>query len=553
VKPFERRMLATLLSVVLALSVGGAVMLNAVGALSEASLDVQRTQSTLRHLSSMLAALTLAQGSQRDFLLNGEMASLEDCQDALFTVEADLRSLRTLAAQDGLAGRLAPLEPLLVRQIEFYKRTFEARRRHGSAAASALLRREGTGATLERIQQKAQAILAEEQGALERRFALLEARLGYVKLWVAVCGLAAAALLAEGYRRVRLEMRQRIKVTARLERSLQELNHLADLVEALQASQTVEEVCQTAGAQIQQLFEGLSGGLALYDASHEKLDLRYAFGDLGSLAASFSPPDCWALRRGQAHLDDGAQGMACAHLHADPSWASFCVPLSAQGVPVGLLSLLGPGPDSLDERRRKLALVAAEQLSLALANLGLRDRLKEQSILDPLTGLFNRRYMQESFERERERHHERRRVFGLLMADIDHFKRFNDQHGHDAGDHVLRQIAGALQRSLRPGDILCRYGGEELVVLLPEADLAQSLRCAEHCRKAVEGLDLSYQGKALGTVTLSLGVAAYPADGDDVEALIKKADERLYQAKQSGRNRVVSAEPDGKRKTKDKP
>ncbi len=548
-RSFERQMLVTLVAVILALGLGGVVMLGAVRDLAEASQDVQRTQSTLRRLSSALSALSLAQSSQRDFLLTGEVARLEDCQDALFTVESDLAVLRGLAKTGDLKARLQPLEPLLIRQIEFYKRSFEARRKQGPAAAAALLRREGTGATLERIQQKAEAILAEEQKSLERRFALLEARLANLRLLVLLCGVAAFGLLLGGYRLVRREMQRRIEIAARLERSLQELNHLADLVEALQASQTVDEVCQTAGAQIKGLFGDLSGGLALFDLRRERLDLRYSFGDLGAQSASFGAQECWALRRGQPHLDEGSQGMACAHLHGDPSTASFCVPLTAQGVSIGLLSVVAPDGARLDERRQKLAVVASEQISLALANLGLRDRLKEQSILDPLTGLFNRRYMQESFERERARHQERRRVFGVLMADIDHFKQFNDKFGHEAGDHVLREIAGSLRRTLRPGDILCRYGGEELVVLLPEADLAQSLSCAEHCRQAVEGLELQFRGQRLGQVTLSLGVAAYPADGDDIEALVKRADALLYEAKRSGRNRVMPA-PRGLEKKK---
>jgi diguanylate cyclase (GGDEF)-like protein len=268
------------------------------------------------------------------------------------------------------------------------------------------------------------------------------------------------------------------------------------------------------------------------------LGLRYAFGEPDYVTADFSSQDCWGLRRGMPHLDNGDQGMTCAHLHADPAAATYCVPLMAQGQTIGLLSLVSPNAEALDERRQKLALVISEQISLALANLALRDRLKDQSILDPLTGLFNRRYMEESFERERVRHRDRKRAFGVAMADIDHFKKFNDDFGHEAGDHVLKEIANALRRSLRPGDITCRFGGEEMVLLLPEADLEQTRQCAEHCRSAIEKLDLSHNGRSLGKVSISMGIAAFPDDGDSVDALIKKADLGLYQAKHAGRNQV---------------
>jgi diguanylate cyclase (GGDEF)-like protein len=173
--------------------------------------------------------------------------------------------------------------------------------------------------------------------------------------------------------------------------------------------------------------------------------------------------------------------------------------------------------------------------------LRLRDELLEQATHDSLTGLHNRRYMEEWLRQElhRARRHERR--IGVIMLDIDHFKRINDRLGHEAGDIVLRELAGVVRRASRGSDVVCRYGGEELVVLMPEASFADAARKADELRAAVAAMRLECQGRPVGPLAISLGVSGFPEHAQDADTLLRRADEALYAAKQAGRDRAAVA------------
>jgi diguanylate cyclase (GGDEF)-like protein len=176
----------------------------------------------------------------------------------------------------------------------------------------------------------------------------------------------------------------------------------------------------------------------------------------------------------------------------------------------------------------------------------LREKLREQAMRDNLTGLYNRHYVEEWFDLELRRAQRHGRPIAAIMLDVDHFKRFNDSFGHEAGDLVLREVAGALRRSTRGSDVASRYGGEEFLVLLPECRFDAALRKAEQLREEIAKLELHYDGRPLGPVNASLGVAAFPDHAKESEELLRHADEALYLAKQAGRNRVVAyamAEP----------
>jgi diguanylate cyclase (GGDEF)-like protein len=170
----------------------------------------------------------------------------------------------------------------------------------------------------------------------------------------------------------------------------------------------------------------------------------------------------------------------------------------------------------------------------------LREKLREQAMRDNLTGLYNRHYVEEWFDLELRRAQRHGRPIAAIMLDVDHFKRFNDSFGHEAGDLVLREVAGALRRSTRGSDVASRYGGEEFLVLLPECRFDAALRKAEQLREEIAKLELHYDGRPLGPVTASLGVAAFPDHAKESEELLRHADEALYLAKQAGRNRVVA-------------
>jgi diguanylate cyclase (GGDEF)-like protein len=261
----------------------------------------------------------------------------------------------------------------------------------------------------------------------------------------------------------------------------------------------------------------------------------------------FSAIDCWALRRGRVHVMDGsASELRCPHVvEATPNGA-VCAPLAAEGEALGVLHLQlrqvdqGQRATTLRERERLIRSVA-EQLELALANFRLRETLREQSARDQLTGLFNRRYMEESLVRELRRASRESYPLGLLMMDLDHFKDLNDGYGHTAGDLMLRAVGDFLGSSVRGDDIACRYGGEEFVVILPRASVDNTRQRAEMLREGMKNLQLDPSGPPLPSVTMSIGVACAPLHGETREELIHAADVALYRAKAQGRDQVVVA------------
>jgi diguanylate cyclase (GGDEF)-like protein len=216
----------------------------------------------------------------------------------------------------------------------------------------------------------------------------------------------------------------------------------------------------------------------------------------------------------------------------------LCAPLTASGEVLGLLHLRGRDA-AIVQSTLQLATMAADGLALNLANLRLRESLKAQSIRDPLTDLFNRRYLTETLAREFARAQRAGAPMAVMMLDVDHFKRFNDTFGHDAGDAVLRELGAFLRQSMRAEDIACRYGGEEFCLVLPQMDRDGARQRAELIRAGAARLKVKAGGRTLDPVTLSLGVAMYPENGADSESLMRAADAALYLAKREGRNRVM--------------
>ncbi|WP_205617321.1 sensor domain-containing diguanylate cyclase [Pelomicrobium methylotrophicum] len=298
------------------------------------------------------------------------------------------------------------------------------------------------------------------------------------------------------------------------------------------------------------LFPLEEGALLLLNAARDKLECLVAWGGLSPKSAgSFGLEACLALRLGHIHqVEDPASSPVCEHVRAlgASSHPYLCLPMVAGGDTLGVLHLSFPSlkggngaADSLWERKRNLAKALADQIALAVSNIRLRDTLHRQSIRDPLTGLFNRRYLEESLRREVARAERTHRPLALLMLDVDYFKRFNDTHGHEAGDAVLRALGRLLRQSVREGDIACRFGGEEFVVLLPETTLEIARQRAEKIRDATRQIRIHRSGRYLDPISVSFGVAVYPDHGTSADALLNAADAALYQAKQSGRDRVM--------------
>ncbi|GIW11256.1 MAG: hypothetical protein KatS3mg061_2313 [Dehalococcoidia bacterium] len=327
-----------------------------------------------------------------------------------------------------------------------------------------------------------------------------------------------------------------------LESRNQEVAALREMAELLQLCISAEEAHLVVSRFGPRLFSGTSGAVSILKASRTTVDRVAGWGLRSPGEAVFGPNDCWSLRRGRPHLiTDPTTGIICPHLQTGELIPSLCVPLVSQGEAFGVLTLVPKDDRPLPEAHVRLAASVAEQVALALANLALRELLRSQSIRDPLTDLYNRRFLEETLERELVRAARSGHPLSLLILDVDHFKRFNDDFGHDAGDALLRELATLLRANVRGSDVACRFGGEEFVVLLPETSEETAAQRAEEIGRLVRELSFSHRGKVLRAVTVSIGVASTASAGTSAQALLTAADSALYQAKRLGRDRVVTA------------
>ena len=253
----------------------------------------------------------------------------------------------------------------------------------------------------------------------------------------------------------------------------------------------------------------------------------------------FEPSDCWSLLKGHTHYsyEDGLE-VRCNHSMHEENICQVCIPLVAQGETLGVLHLNYKDQSALEESASK-AESMAEQIGLALANMRLREDLRQQAIRDPLTGLYNRRHMMEFLEQKIYRSENQHDELSIMMIDLDHFKRFNDTFGHDAGDYVLKQVAMELKQATRETDLVCRYGGEELCIVCPDTDLSEAAEIGQRLVVRIAGQGMQFNGQSLGNVTISMGVASRNNPEVGLDMLIKEADNALYIAKEQGRNRVV--------------
>ena len=219
-----------------------------------------------------------------------------------------------------------------------------------------------------------------------------------------------------------------------------------------------------------------------------------------------------------------------------------CLPLVTQGETIGLLHVsfaqeaLTEAP--LDQRDEELEAIATA-ISLALGNLALREKLKAQSVRDGLTGLYNRRFLEESLPREIERCRRRNLPLTVVMADLDHFKNLNDTWGHAAGDLAIQTFAEAARRNFRSEDLLCRYGGEEFCFVLPECTPEDARNRAEALITTQRESIVRFGRDAIGPITISIGLATFPDQAADGSSLVRLADAALYRAKLEGRDRLV--------------
>lgn len=326
---------------------------------------------------------------------------------------------------------------------------------------------------------------------------------------------------------------------------------LSEMADFLQTCRTMEEAYKVVTYSAKRLFPVDSGAVCAVSASRNMVEAVSVWGDSFESERVFAPHDCWALRRGKAHhVPDIGSGLLCDHLGQAPKGGYLCVPMMAHGETLGVLhvrtesvlSIEGPVFERLTESKRRLAIAMAEHIALALANLRLRETLHHQAIRDPLTGLYNRRHMEESLEREVHRAIRRDASLSVVMLDLDHFKQFNDTFGHSAGDALLQELGIYFQENIRGEDLACRFGGEEFVLIMPDATSQEAAFRMEELLSGMNKLRVDHRGQPLAATTFSAGVACLPHHGSTASALLQSADRALYRAKTLGRKRVVLAD-----------
>ncbi len=317
----------------------------------------------------------------------------------------------------------------------------------------------------------------------------------------------------------------------------------------LQKMSDVFQSCQTSGETysaianfVPQFFPDYSGALYILNNSKNLFEMTSIWGDASSLELVFDHDECWSLRRSRAYLvHDTTTSMNCRHIGADLPGSYLCVPLMSQGEVMGIFHLRQATPEPADQIKAtgQFAGTVAEAMAMALANLKLRETLRNQAIRDGLTGLFNRRYLEETLERELSRGKRSGSPLGVIMLDLDHFKEYNDTYGHNAGDELLCALGQLIQDTVRREDIACRFGGEEFLLIMPGAPIDVALDRANMLNEGVKRLHL--QSTSLKAITISAGVAIFPDHGSSGKEVIQAADTALYQAKEAGRDRVVVA------------
>ncbi len=323
------------------------------------------------------------------------------------------------------------------------------------------------------------------------------------------------------------------------DRQMQLMNRMNEL---LQSCITRDEAYRVITLCATDLFPVHTGSLAILPARNENLTVVARWGAHVIVEPIFTLDDCWALRLGQIHeVTDLETGLLCTHFTHRPQGGYLCLPLTVQGETLGVLTLsddsvqVGDHPPGL----KQLAVTVGEMIKLSLSNVILREELRSQAIHDPLTGLFNRRYLDETLPRDLYQGQRRNAPLCVVMLDLDDLKQINDSFGHGAGDSALRELGHTLQEHLRKSDISCRYGGDEFVLVLPDSSIADTQQRVEQIRIFFKERQIQYGEQVLGPLTVSAGVAQCPEHGTTASELLRAADEALYAAKQAAGDRTV--------------
>lgn len=569
--PVTRRIYIVMFLALLALLINAAIPINALRLLDHSYEEMADARETVSVIDNVLLSMVDAQTGSRGYVITGNPGFLEPYYNAVTRFDDQLKKLQSLAQrQKTVAQDYNELGQKCAHALQLYEEVITIRQAQGAEAAVARVASGEGKRRMDAIRSSIADLRGLETGKLEQLktendkiFRYTTAALVGLTVVDFILFLVAFVML---YRTLKAS-RQTEKELARLhEESIRHNDQLAlknrqkntqaRLADVLQSVLTPEEAYRAIEKYCEHLFAGHPGMFYMRSNSKDYFELKATWnGGIGD--HGFEPNDCWAARNNHIHrFDSQHDDLPCAHvINAGREVAgSICLPISSTDEMIGILTLAGPAdgdgkPQPVAPEVEKLAVEVVNQIGLAITNLRLRDSLRRSSIIDALTGLFNRRYLDETLVREFARAERSAQPIGVIMLDIDHFKVFNDTYGHEAGDNVLRVLGPLLKNTCRTSDIACRFGGEEFIVVLPQADLAITSARAEAIRADAKKLRLVYGGTELPAVTVSLGVAVFPAHGVHPDEVIRAADDALYRAKNTGRDRVEVSDttlPDAK-------
>ncbi len=397
-----------------------------------------------------------------------------------------------------------------------------------------------TGETVAAVGAAVARVLDDSDQRMRSHDARFQAGTMLVLMMQLVAGLLAILGLLYAFRSSATEADGRVAAVETADKARRQVARLFEMADVLQSASDHADANAVLKATAVELVPGFSGALYVFNNSRDRLVLSttWARAENDALPETINPNACWALKRGKPHFNRGDSTKLCCAHHVG-SETSLEIPMIARGEIVGLLQLFASGISAQERLEHVTALgsALADGISLALANMALREKLRNQALRDPLTGLYNRRYMEDCLQRFVRLADRENREISLIMVDLDHFKRLNDEHGHSFGDQVLRDAALSLTGSLRETDIVCRFGGEELVVILPDCPLERAADKAELLRLRIEELSSTHGAD----ISASFGVASVPHTSQSVTDLLQAADQALYKAKQAGRNQVAKA------------
>lgn len=521
--------------------------------LLNAQAYVQHTHQVLHEMDGVEDGLQDAREAWLHYVLTPEKQDLTNFEDAVIQIWTRLDRAATLT-QDDQANKESIKQLRAWINDELLQLRANLRTQHTLLifhSHDADFRRERVRDAIQKFKDGQERVLRERNHAAQERAQQITRNvLIRIGAFSALMGVLFMLVMRES-KKLRIAEQTALLSQTKLEGSLLQLQSETENSKLLNEVQADLQICANAGeayrvtaAYLQRLMPGSTGMVFAVDGARDQMEVGASWGTPANIAKRmYSAEDCCAVRGGRmhSHLEETC-GLACRHFAGGNPKAYVCFPLSALGETLSMLNVGADSPAPFTISRLTLIQQIGEYTALRLANLKLREKLQDQSIRDPLTGLYNRRFLETTLEQQLRRSGETETGTGIIMADIDRFKSFNDTFGHEAGDYVLKEIGILFRRSVRGEDIVCRYGGEEFLAVIPDSSPESVCERAELMRSAVSRLELEHEGRPLGKITASFGVSFTQSGSLTSEVLLRHADEALYIAKRSGSDCVRLSE-----------